>query len=283
MEKALRSFYIVTNLDKEGAARTEEEIRAYLLGSGARCQVRSTAGSGRRGYTDPSRVPEDTDCVITIGGDGTLIQAARDLAGRKIPLIGVNRGHLGYLTQVNAGQGPEKMLDALLTGRYQRDTRMMLEGQVVRKGRPVFSDIALNEIVISRKDMLKPLHFRIFVNGSFLNDHTADGMIIATPTGSTAYNLSAGGPIVMPGARMILLTPICPHALNARSIILPAEDEVKICVLEEGSIAAFDGDPADEVELGDEIVIRQSGLDTVLIQLEQVSFLQNLSNKMAGV
>ena len=87
----------------------------------------------------------------------------------------------------------------------------------------------------------------------------------------------------MPGARMILLTPICPHALNARSIILPAEDEVKICILEEKSMAAFDGDLADEVEMGDEIVIRQSGLDTVLIQLEQVSFLQNLSNKMAGV
>ncbi|MDO5350440.1 MAG: NAD(+)/NADH kinase [Lachnospiraceae bacterium] len=279
----MKSFYIVTNPDKEGAAKTEAEIRDYLQARGARCLVQGRGKLQGGRYTDPAQVPEDTDCVITIGGDGTLIQAARDLAGRQIPFIGVNRGHLGYLTQGNGDQELGEMLDALLEGRYQLEARMMLAGQVLRKGHVIFQDIALNEIVISRKDTLKPLHFRIFVNGEFLNNYTADGIIFATPTGSTAYNLSAGGPIVAPGAKMMVLTPICSHALNARSIVLPAEDAITIQVSEEGHMAAFDGNLADEVQEGDQIVIRRSSLETVLVQLKQVSFLQNLSNKMVGV
>ncbi|MCI8949268.1 MAG: NAD(+)/NADH kinase [Lachnospiraceae bacterium] len=279
----MRSFYIVTNPGKEGAAETAAEIGEYLRLRDARCLIQSYGDIRNGRYTEASQVPQDTDCVITIGGDGTLIQAARDLAGRRIPFIGVNKGHLGYLTQVNDRQEVKGMLDALLEGRYRLESRMMLSGQVVRKGRNIFQDIALNEIVLSRKDALKPLHFRIFVNGEFLNDYTADGMIFATPTGSTAYNLSAGGPIVAPGARMMILTPICSHALNARSIVLPEEDHITIEILDEGHMAAFDGNLGDEVKKEDQIIIRRSRLDTVLVQLKQVSFLQNLSSKMAGI
>lgn len=279
----MRSFYIVTNPDKKGAAKTEAEICEYLQAHGARYLVQSRGKLRGGRYTNPAQVPEDTDCVITIGGDGTLIQAARDLAGRKIPFIGVNRGHLGYLTQVNCDQDLGEMLDVLLEDRYHLESRMMLTGQVIRNGRTVFQDIALNEIVISRRDALKPLHFRILVNGEFLNDYTADGMILATPTGSTAYNLSAGGPIIAPGAKMMVLTPICSHALNARSIVLPAEDAITIEVSEKGQMAAFDGNLADEIQKADRLVVRRSELETVLVQLKQVSFLQNLSNKMVGV
>ncbi len=279
----MKSFYIIANPDKEGVARTKKEIQEYLQARGGTCLAQEQKPYQKGSYTDPSKVPEEVDCVITIGGDGTLIQAARDLAGRRIPFIGVNRGHLGYLTQLNHDQELWGMLDALLEGRYRIESRMMLDGRIVRKGRQVFRDIALNEIVISRKDILKPLHFRIFVNGEYLNQYTADGMIFATPTGSTAYNLSAGGPIVTPAARMMVMTPICSHALNARSIVLPAEDQVTVEVLEEGHMAAFDGNLSGQVEKGDRIVISQSRLNTELVQLKQVSFLQNLSNKMVGV
>ena len=278
----MKSFYIVTNRDKEGAAETEREIRAYLEQHGASC-ASCCLDKSESSYTDPDQVPEDTDCVITIGGDGTLIQAARDLAGRGIPFIGVNRGHLGYLTQANSGQELFQMLEALLNDRYGLEKRMMLSGQVLRRGRPVFQDIALNEIVISRKDTLKALHFRIMVNGEFLNNYTADGMIIATPTGSTAYNLSAGGPIVAPEARVMVLTPICCHALNARSIVLGADDRITVQVEEAGHMAAFDGNPAVPLFPGDQILICQSPLDTVLVQLQKVSFLQNLSSKMTRI
>ncbi len=279
----MKSFYIIANPDKDGAARTEREIREYLQSKGGTCLAQEQKPFQGGTYTDPSKVPEHVDCVITIGGDGTLIQAARDLAGRRLPFIGVNRGHLGYLTQINSDQELWGMLDALLDGRYRIESRMMLDGRIVRKGRQVFRDIALNEIVISRKDILKPLHFRIFVNGEYLNQYTADGILFATPTGSTAYNLSAGGPIVTPAARMMVMTPICSHALNARSIVLPAEDQVTVEVLEEGHMAAFDGNLSGQVEKGDRIVISQSRLNTDLVQLKQVSFLQNLSNKMVGV
>lgn len=279
----MKSFYIIANPDKEGAAGTGLEIRDYLQEQGGICRIQEQAPLKEGMYTDPSMVPEDVDCVITIGGDGTLIQAARDLAGRRFPFIGVNRGHLGYLTQINNDQELWGMLDALLEGRYRIESRMMLDGRIVRKGRQVFRDIALNEIVISRKDILKPLHFRIFVNGEFLNQYTADGMIFATPTGSTAYNLSAGGPIVTPAARLVVMTPICSHALNARSIVLPAEDQITVEVLEKGHMAAFDGNLSGQVEEGDRIIISQSRLNTELVQLKQVSFLQNLSNKMVGV
>ncbi len=278
----MRSFYIVTNRSKKDAEKTEQEIRAYLEQRGASCAVCSMDRPGGS-YTDPEQVPAGTDCVITIGGDGTLIQAARDLAGRGVPFIGVNRGHLGYLTQISSSRDMSAMLDALLDDRYVLEKRMMLSGQVLRDGRPVFQDIALNEIVISRKDILKPLHFRITVNGEFLNNYTADGMIIATPTGSTAYNLSAGGPIVAPEARVMVLTPICCHALNARSIVLGADDRVAVQVEEEGHMAAFDGNAAGPLVPGDQILIGQSPLDTVLIQLERVSFLQNLSSKMTRI
>lgn len=279
----MKNFYIVANLGKERAGETAEEISCYLQEKGAKCLLHPQKSAQEGGYTRVSQLPKDTECVITIGGDGTLIQAARDLAGCRIPFIGVNRGHLGYLTQVNDSQEVKKMLDALLEGRYWLEPRMMLSGQVVRQGRNIFQDIALNEIVLSRKDTLKPLHFRIFVNGVFLNDYTADGMIFATPTGSTAYNLSAGGPIVAPGARMMILTPICSHALNARSIVLPAEDQLTIQVPEEGHMLAFDGNLAGELYCGDQILIRQSIVETILVQLKKISFLQNLSNKMIGV
>lgn len=281
----MNTFYLVANPEKESAAQTEKEILDYLCRRGAKAQaqvhVENDLQDGQ--YTQPSQVPEDTDCVITIGGDGTLIQAARDLAGRDIPFIGVNRGHLGYLTQVSSREEMFSMLDALLEGRYTLERRMMLEGRIFRAGEVIAEDIALNEIVISRRDMLKPLHFRLLVNGEFLNDYTADGMIFATPTGSTAYNLSAGGPIVAPGAKMMVLTPICSHALNARSIVLPAEDHLTIQVPEEGHMLAFDGKPLGELCRGDQIFIRRSAVETVLVQLKKVSFLQNLSNKMSGV
>ena len=157
----MNNFYIIANSNKKDCVwKTVEEVEGYLKRHGALCKVQQNdvkADSGR--YTDRSQVPRETDCIITIGGDGTLIQAARDLAGRDIPLIGINRGHLGYLTQINSDQELWGMLDALLDGRYRIESRMMLDGRIVRKGRQVFRDIALNEIVISRKDILKPLHF----------------------------------------------------------------------------------------------------------------------------
>ena len=237
-------------------------------------------------YTDAHRVPLDTECVITLGGDGTLIQAARDLAGRQIPMVGVNLGNLGYLTQIGRQEDVEGLLDALLDGQYQLERRMMLKGSIFRKEILVKEDLALNEVVITRRETLRVLKFRIYVNGEYLSQYRADGMIAATPTGSTAYNLSAGGPIVEPNARMVILTPICPHDLNGRSIVLSAQDVVEIEVLgndDAGQVAVFDGDQAVYMKVGDRIRIARSDIETILVKLKNISFLDNLRSKLTGI
>ena len=181
-----------------------------------------------------------------------MIQAARDLVDLQIPMIGVNMGSLGYLTQIARGEALSPMLDALLKDHFRLERRMMLEGAVVRQDKDrtrgmTLSDcppeegkidagavkygIALNDIVFTRRDVMQVLKFQVYVNGELLNEYTADGMIVATPTGSTAYNLSAGGPIVTPGAKLMVLTPICSHSINSRSIILSHQDEIGIRVL----------------------------------------------------
>lgn len=237
-------------------------------------------------YTDACQVPEDTHCVITLGGDGTLIQAARDLAGRRIPMLGVNLGNLGYLTQVGRQEEMAGLLDDLIGDQYRLERRMMLKGTVLRQGTVIKEDLALNEVVIARREMLRLLKLRVYVNGEALHQYQADGMIVATPTGSTAYNLSAGGPIVEPTASMTILTPICSHALNGRSIVLSAEDRIEIEVLghaEEGQAAVFDGDTFVHLKVGDRLRIERSETETILVKLRAVSFLDNLRSKLAGI
>lgn len=284
----MRHFFIIMNPEKQGAKETAQVIHDYLTSHGATCQIGK--GDGRRGgdchYTDVSLVPEDTECVITLGGDGTLIQAARDLAGRNIPMLGINRGTLGYLTQISRTEEIDTALDALLNGEYQLEERMMLNGRAYSDAGRLYEDIALNEIVITRNERLKMLRFKVYVNHEFLNEYRADGLIAATPTGSTAYNLSAGGPIIVPDSRLIVLTPICSHALNARSIVMSGEDRLRIEILGDpgtGQAAVFDGDTAAELHSGDYIEIQRSKTKTVLIKLKDVSFLDNLRNKMAGI
>lgn len=247
----MRRFYIIANYDKEYVREAEMFIRSYLEGKGAQCTVQPAFPQDcSNRHTESAMVPQEVQCVITIGGDGTLIQAARDLAGRDIPMVGVNRGHLGFLNQISRQEDIAPVMDALLEDRYQLESRMMIQGEAVRDGQTVMCDIALNEIAVTRKDALKALRFKVYVNDDFLNEYSADGILVATPTGSTAYNLSAGGPVIAPGAKMMVLTPICSHALNARSIVLAPEDTVRIDFVNGGQVAAFDGDTFIELEKG---------------------------------
>ncbi len=284
----MKNFYLIANPQKEGTEAEAEQICAYLRSRGARCsgspQIMPSDGQ-KRGYTDPESIPKETECIITLGGDGTLIQAAGDLVDLEIPMIGINMGHLGYLTQVSCKEAVIPMLDSLLEDRFTVERRMMLEGMLtgpagVRRG------IALNDIVLTRQGLLQVLNFQVSLNGVSLNEYVADGMIAATPTGSTAYNLSAGGPIVAPGAEMIVLTPISSHSLNSRSIVLSPEDYITIRPLDaemKAQTAVFDGDRIFEIGPGDTLKICRAEKYTRLIQLSNVSFLENLRNKMARI
>lgn len=285
--KGMKSFYIITNRMKDADGEITNRIMMYLYERGIKCSCQNpeenVAGTSYR-YTNADLVPEDVDCIIVLGGDGTLIQAARDLNHRKIPLMGVNIGTLGFLADSDMNNVFEA-LDRVLSGNYGIDRRMMLDGKVYRNGKLIYENTALNDVVINRCGTLRVIDFDVYVNGTYLNSYSADGVIVATATGSTAYSLSAGGPIIQPNAQMILVTPICPHAMNQRSIIFGASDIVEIEMtsnkkLSEERVATYDGELFCDVITGDRIVITRSDKVSEFVKTTKLSFLERIREKM---
>ena len=274
----MKHFYIVVNAEKKMASHTRQTVESILsVMDGVTFE---TWDGPRQGHYD---LPEDTDCIITIGGDGTLIQTARATVGSGIPILGINRGHLGYLTELQKEEDIEPALRRLVADDYRLESRMMLDADVKRDGKAVFHDIALNEALLGRQNALRAIDFCVYVNGRLLNEYCADGIMIATPTGSTAYSLSAGGPIAKPQAQLMIMTPICSHAVNARSIILSPGDIVTFVPKTENQLLSCDGDSVESLLCGDEVVIRRSAHTTKLVRLENESFLDTLRNKMTSV
>ena len=203
----------------------------------------------------------------------------------RIPLLGINLGTLGFLAEVDR-QSVYQALDKLMRGDYEVEERMMLSGTVYRGNQVIGSDLALNDIVIGREGPLRVVRFKNFVNNEYLNSYNADGIILSTPTGSTGYSLSVGGPIVSPSGTMIIMTPIAPHTLNSRSIVFPAEDVITVEVGkgrhedQEKAVAAFDGDAVIHLVTGDRIVIRRAEEKTKILKLNHLSFVEVIRQKM---
>ena len=283
------SFYIITNKDKDPGFQTTRFVKEYLEKRGKKCTIRENMveSGGNYKYTDAAGIPDDVDCVLVLGGDGTLLQASRDLTERDLPLLGINMGTLGYLAEVDR-KGIEPALERLLAGEYQIVSRMMISGEVYHQGKKVMEDLALNDIVIGRYGRLRIIDFKIYVNGEYLNRYSADAMVISTPTGSTGYSLSAGGPIVSPEASMLLMTPVAPHTLNTRSIILPDDAEITVEMLPghsrsgDDAEVTFDGDTSVRLTCTDKVVILKAVKKTRLIKINQISFLEVLRTKMNG-
>lgn len=280
-------FYVITNNDKDNGLLMTGKIVSYLEKHGKQCQVQQ-AGQKLEGsyhYTNPELIPEGTECIIVLGGDGTLLQAARDVVHREIPLLGINLGNLGFLAEVDR-QSIYPALDQLMADDYEVEQRMMLTGTVMRGEEVIGKDIALNDIVICREGPLRVVRFKNYVNHEYLNSYNADGIIVSTPTGSTGYSLSCGGPIVSPSASMTLMTPIAPHTLNTRSIIFPAEDVITVEIgegrrnNEEHGRASFDGDKVIPMVTGDRIIIQKSAVSTKILKLNHLSFVEVLRQKM---
>ena len=233
---------------------------------------------------DYSDIPDGLDCIMVLGGDGTLIRVATGSRKSHVPLIGVNLGTLGYLCELEE-ETVFTAIDSLMNGEYKIDERMMLQGK--RTGEE-HGKSALNDVVIHRSGNLSLLSLLVYVNGEFLTTYDADGVIISTPTGSTGYNLSAGGPIVDPKAKMILLTPINAHNLNSRSIVLSADDEIEIEMgsrryqKDEVAVVSCDGDKIAELTVGDRFMISRSKHIIKICKLNKRSFLEILSKKMGS-
>ena len=275
----MKHFFIIVNMDKADAERIGQMIEAFFRRFGGDVTVSVWKGPQQKKY----EIPAGTDCIITIGGDGTLIQTARAVVGHNLPLLGINRGHLGYLTQLTQEKDLEPAMQRLIDGDYTIEDRMMLRSNVYRNGKCIHKNVALNEVLLSRYDSLRTIHFSVDVNGTRLNSYSADGLIVATPTGSTAYSLSAGGPIAEPDAKLMIMTPICSHTVNARSIIFSPEDTIRIVPESDKQITACDGDEPMELLQGDEIIVKRSRHSAHLIRLSEESFLETLREKMTFV
>ena len=274
----MKKIGIVINEGKDPDFVIANRICHYLEERGASCIMANTAGE----------IKEEVECMLILGGDGTMLQAARENVGKGIPLLGVNLGTLGYLTEVET-HNMEEAWDKLLNDEYEIEERMMLCGEIKGKNRNEMISPALNDISITRCGSLQIIKLKIYVNGEFLCEWNADGIIISTPTGATGYNMSAGGPLVEPSAWLIVLTPICAHTLNARSIILRAEDVVEIEIpsaragKKQFVEANLDGSKRTDMETGDRIYISKAENTTKIIKLSKVSFLEMLHKKMGDI
>ena len=281
-------FFIIANRQKDKELKTARKVEAYLNSKGKSCILReetSEQKSRSNHYTDVEKIPKDVECIIVIGGDGTLLQAARDVVNSQIPLLGINMGTLGYLAEIDRSS-IDGALNHLMLDEYTIEKRMMLNGKVYHKEELIAEDVALNDIVIGRDGPLHVTRFHNYVNGEFLNSYTADGIIIATATGSTGYSLSAGGPIVSPETNILIMTPVAPHTLNTRSVIFPAEDEITVEIgegsqgCEAKAVVSFDGDTNVPMRTADRVAIRRSVKDTQIIKISNISFLEVLRRKM---
>ena len=285
----MNGFYVIANRLKEGARQQAQFIKTYLEEKGKVCYLQDDCADAAEDsrYTDASRIPEDAECIIALGGDGTLLHASRDLVDTSLPLIGVDLGTLGYLAEIeHTNIAPT--LDRLIADDYFIEDRMMLQGTVVTASGKRMKDIALNDIVISRRGRLRVVDFNVYVNDVFLCSYRADGIIVSTPTGSTGYSLSAGGPIVSPDASLILLTAIAPHTLVSRTIVLPDNVAVSVEIQgarfdeEGGAEASFDGDTFLVPEDGGRIEISRSEKITHFIKMNHTSFVENLREKLGS-
>ncbi len=275
-------FCIVTNRSKDRHLTVTNHIKEYLEARGKTCVVAKEKNEEDQIYVQRkylSVIPEDTDLCIVLGGDGTMLQAARSIAYLDIPLLGVNMGTMGYLAEVEES-GIDEALDRVLEGRYEIDERMMLRGSLEGK-----KDYSLNDIIITRYKDISTIGYNIFINDQFLYSYYADGLIISTPTGSTGYNMSAGGPIIEPSGSMILVTPVCPHSLNSRSLVFSPTTRITVELMpardggSKKAIASFDGSGTILMHNGDKIEIRMSKKTTKILRLNRVSFLDIISKK----
>jgi len=285
----MNRFFIITNMKKDPDRRFTNMLKGFLELNGRKCiEILPEEYKGKKRLSIDMN--PKTDCLLVIGGDGSVLRAAHLVLGTGVPILGINLGTLGYLAEVEKNNWQE-MIGLLLKGNYEIEPRMMLEGRMVeRNGVTVNEDRilhGLNEAVV-RSSALRVINFNVYVDGHLLNNLDADGIIISTATGSTAYNMSAGGPLVEPKAQLLLLTPICAHTLNTRSVVLSAEDSIVIEMAKNTrnekipAEAAFDGGSSFNLGYGDRIEIKRSEEVTNLVKISTRSFLSTLHKKMSS-
>ncbi len=282
--KQFKTVCIVGKPDGTGVARPLNQLHRFLKARGL--VVRMDSATALLADTQPdTSAPigalfENADLVIALGGDGTLLGIARMVADKNVPLVGINLGTLGFLTDIPA-ESMEPMLAAILDGKYTEESRLLLDADITRDGKSIFSTVALNDVVVSRGAMGSMIEFAVEVNGEFVYSLRADGLIVTTPTGSTAYALSTGGPILHPSLPAIGLVPISPHTLSNRPVAIPSESEVRIRIMRaHNSRVNFDVQSFFDPETDDVVTVRGHHHPLILLHPIDHSYYAMLRTKL---
>ena len=277
----MNKFLILTNTEKDIDLNLSNKISEYLSENGAEATIVSDMLSNVDEESKKNYM-KGVQAAIVLGGDGTMLRAAHWIGSYEVPLMGVNLGTMGFLTEVEESN-VYTALDRLLNDDFKIENRMMIEGRVKDK---VYH--SLNDIVITRAGFSRIIGLNVYVNGQLLDTYEADGVIVATPTGSTGYNLSAGGPIVSPKSKVIVVTPISPHSLTTKSVVFDSNDNIRIEIVkkrktqETEAIVSFDGGSNMELSAGDNVYANISSKEISLIKMYDVNFYSVLREKIGG-
>lgn len=252
---------LIVKFNDSGISNTLNEVYTKLKSKGVDLLLDHTTRGllGGPVTVDIETIGKECDLAIIIGGDGTLLHAARELVDFGVPLVGVNRGRLGFLVDVCPDKGLS-LIDEILEGKYISERRFMFEACILRDNEVIHQSYAFNDVVLRIRDLLQIMEFEVFIDDSFVNRQRADGIIVSTPSGSTAYSLSNGGPIVNPTLEVVVLQPICPHTLSSRSLVVSSRSEIKIHISDKGvpiAQAVCDGQVYMDAQLGDVVRVRR--------------------------
>jgi len=280
---SIKKIGIIANVEKEKARECTIQLRGWALKRGIEVFFEEgIAGKiGADNGLDRRALASRVDLLIILGGDGTILRTVRFIGEYDIPIVGINLGEFGYLTEVNLNE-MYSALELIVKGEYQTDKRMMLDITIKMGEETIRQQSILNDVVITRGNLSRILNLETAVNGGYLTTFRADGIIISTPTGSTAYNLSAGGPIVFPEQDSFVINPICPFTLTNRPIIVPDGAEIKVILWTKGQGATLtlDGQVSYTMKSGDSILVKKSLYVTNLVSSPHRDYMEILRTKL---
>lgn len=275
---------IFPNVKKESVSSVLGWMVQYFTENGVRVLL-AEGTAQKMGYPDFACDLEimrnEINIGITLGGDGTLLSTARKIAATGIPICGINMGQLGFLTEVELPD-LHLALDKLIKGDYQIEERLMLDAMIVREHTTLHASSALNDVVISKSGVSRMMKLKLYIDDALTANYAADGLIIATATGSTGYSLSAGGPIINPKLKVVVLTPICPHTLHAKSLVISEDEEVKISMVshQEDAVLTIDGQNIYHLLPDDIVLVKRAPFRARFIKFNSRSYYETLRTKL---
>ena len=279
----IKKVGIIANIAKEKSSEYTAALREWMIGRGLEVYLEEgiAAKIGGLPGVERRKLWSIVDLIVVFGGDGTILRTARLVRDRDVPIVGINLGVFGYLTEVNLDE-MYSALEVILAGEFQVEKRMMLDVEINGGEETLLEGSVLNDVVINRGNLSRIIELETTVDDRYMTTFKADGLIISTPTGSTAYSLSAGGPIVFPELYSIIINPICPHTLTNRPIILPESAEIKVTLrtMEKGANVTLDGQVSFTVKSGDTVTIRKSRHVTTLVSSPHRGYLEILRTKL---